>query len=333
MAGVAALIFCKRPQRAGLLRIFAIILIVLTVISLLACYTDLDFGLEGFFGRVQHFHFFLMLIINILTISAVALYLCGSIQNLNSAKASAPPRPAFPSQPTIVQNAPGQSRPQNFAAPSPAGQEIQPSPVATPQQSRGSGDLLATVAYKSNGESCRFFRDHLEFEGNIVSYADIAEMDCNNSTRSAFAVLFWYSRYIGYVRFTLLNGQKLKVAVNGISFYSIGGVRSAKKRFPALFDAAFDIVAAAMAQNALAQIRQGATVNLAGLEINREFAVYKKLLNKEPIYISRDNYGHCGLDGYNVLIFDKAGKRLFYTSDDNVNALLLPYVLKALWGN
>jgi ribosomal protein L40E len=212
-----------------------------------------------------------------------------------------------------------------------------PSPQAAPMQAPYSGqlgnNLLATVSYKGNGESARFFDDHVEFEGYSVRYSDIAIMDTHASASTTYAFIFIWGSFDGWIRFTLMNGQKIKIKVYGFSFWGIGSKGSAKRRFQPLFTAAYQIAAKAMAANALAQIRQGATVNLAGIEINSNGASCKKLLKREPIYITRQNFGACGLDGYSVRIVDKNGNKLFSTSDDSPNALLLPYVLTSLFGN
>ena len=195
-----------------------------------------------------------------------------------------------------------------------------------------SNALLATVAYKGNGEAVQFYDDHLEYAGNIIGYADIAVMDTHAVIHSGYAAIIWYSSYDGYVRFTMTNSQKYKIPVKGMSVFSIGTTRSAKKRFPPLFNAVYKIVAQAMAVNALSHIKSGSTVSIAGLDITNEGASHKKLLKKEPIYINRENFGNCGLDGYNVRVLDKQGNKLIAISDAADNALLLPYVLTTLFG-
>ena len=202
-----------------------------------------------------------------------------------------------------------------------------------PSTSPLNNNLLSTVPYKGNGESVLFYDDHLEFDGNSLRYTDITVMDTYAVESTSYAAIVVYGDFDGYIRFTLANGQKTKIKVYGFSLYGIGAKGSAKRRFLPLFNAAYQIVAKAMAANALAQVRQGATINLAGIEITRENAVCKKLLKREPIYISKHNFGACGLDGYSVRVLDKGGGKLFATSDDNANALLLPYVLTTLFGD
>ena len=118
----------------------------------------------------------------------------------------------------------------------------------------------------------------------------------------------------------------------GFSLYSIGTTRSAKKRWQALFSPMYKYVAKAMARNVLDAIRQGATVNVAGLDINNEGANGMRLI-KGAVIVNRTNFGGCGLDGYNVRIVGKDGKKLFAVSDDYGNALLLPYILGSLFGD
>jgi len=190
---------------------------------------------------------------------------------------------------------------------------------------------VATVPYKGSGESALFFSDHVEFAGASIRYADISVMDSHAVESRSYALIFWWGDFSGHLRFTLANGYQAKIKVYGFSFWSIGGKKSARNRWAPLFRAAYQITAKAMAAKVTAQILQGATVSLAGIDIRRDGAVCKKLMKRDPIYISKSNFGQCGLDGYNVRIVDKAGAKLFTTSDDAPNALLLPYVLTALF--
>ena len=229
----------------------------------------------------------------------------------------APPAPSVTTQPAPVYTAPQPAT--AFAAPAP------PQPVGN--------DPIISVPYKGSGEQARFYEDRVEFGGHSIRYADVAEMDTSGVTSSMTALIFYQSDFSGRIGFTLRDGRKEKIKVKGFSIYGIGTTRSAKKRFQPLFSAAYNVAARAMAKIALEQIRQGATINIAGMEINSNGATYKKLLRKEPVYISRHNFGACGLDGYFVRIVDKTGNKLLSTSDDNANALLLPYILTTLFGN
>ena len=246
---------------------------------------------------------------------------CGTKYNTNDGKCPACGELSYPVESEI--------RPQKEAALS------QSRPIDTPnqvQQTLG-GNLLRNVTYKSDGRNVNFYDDHLEFDGNHIRYADIAVMDSHATSAWGYALIVWYSYTTMYLRFTLYNGQKYKINASGMSVWSIGTTRSSKKLWPALFGAAYDIVAKSMAQNVLKQIQSGATVNLAGLEINRKFSMYKKVFKQQPIYINEQNFGACGRDGYAVRVVDKGGQKLFATSDDDPNALLLPYVLNTLYGN
>jgi len=204
-------------------------------------------------------------------------------------------------------------------------------PVSPLQNKPLGNDLIAEAQYKGNGESAKFYSDHVEFAGNIIHYSDIEELDTKGVTsRTTFAIIF-QSDFSGHIGFVLKNGQKLKIPLRGFSIYGIGTTRSAKKRFSPLFTAAYNSVAKAMAVEALARIKKGETVSITGMDINCEGAIYKRLFKKEPIYISKQNFGACVLDGYYVRVLDKNGKKLFMTSDDFANALLLPYVMTTLF--
>jgi len=129
-----------------------------------------------------------------------------------------------------------------------------------------------------------------------------------------------------------MNGQKFKIKVYGFSIWSIGAKGSARRRWSALFDSIFDIVAKSMAVRMLNQIKQGAAVNIAGMDINLNEASGQRIL-RDPIHITKHNFGGCVLDGYNVRIADREGRKLYTTSDNNPNALLLPYILNDLFKN
>jgi len=219
-------------------------------------------------------------------------------------------------------------------APNSGASNISQAVTKSPANTKPLGNkLISTVPYKGNGESASFFDDHVEFGGNSIRYSDVAKMDTRATASMTYAFIFIWGSFNGHIRFTLMNGQMVKIKVYGFSFWGIGSKGSAKRRFQSLFSAAYQIAAKAMAANALAQIRQGATINIAGIEINSSGASCKKLLKRELIYITKQNFGACGLDGYNVRIVDKSGNKLFAASDDSPNALLLPYVLTTLFGN
>jgi len=278
---------------------------------------------------------------------------CGGPAPQEVTKASKPgvPQPgqaqpaAFPEQPAAFPMQPAAFPEQSVAFPvQPAASPVQrPNAGCSPQHPQHpqhpqnqpiplNTELLASVPYKSNGEPALFFEDHVEFAGNTFKYCDIAVMDTRAVESTGYALIFWWGDFSGHIRFTLANGYQAKIKVYGFNFWSVGGKRSARKRWPPLFGAAYQIVAKAMAAGVLARIRNGEHVDLAGIDISRDGAVCKKLMKREPIHITRDNFGACGLDGYNVRIIDKYGNKLLATSDNAPNALLLPYVLTTLFG-
>jgi hypothetical protein len=194
-----------------------------------------------------------------------------------------------------------------------------------------SSQLLAEVNLKSSS-TIKFFSDRVEWGANCVRYGDIAYMDTYGATTTGYAAIIFYSYFTGYIRFTLTDGRKLKINLGGFSLYGIGTTRSAKKRYPPIFQAAYKYIAAPLADRALAAINAGHTVTIAGVEVSRERAVFKKLLKREPVVITRGNFAACGLTGTSVYVSTKDGKTPFNMTDDAVNVLLLPYVLTALFG-
>jgi hypothetical protein len=194
-----------------------------------------------------------------------------------------------------------------------------------------SSELLSEVNLKSSS-TIKFFGDRVEWGANCVRFSDIAYMDTYGVTTTGYAVIIVYSYFTGYIRFTLTDGRKLKINLGGFSLYGIGTTRGAKKRYPAIFQAAYEYIAAPLADRALAAINAGQTVTIAGVEVSRERAVFKKLLKRDPVVITRDNFADCGLTGTSVYVSTKDGKTPFNMTDDAVNVLLLPYVLTALFG-
>jgi hypothetical protein len=194
-----------------------------------------------------------------------------------------------------------------------------------------SSELLSEVTLKSNS-TIKFFGDRVEWGANCVRFSDIAYMDTYGVATTGYAVIIVYSYFTGYIRFALTDGRKLKINLGGFSLYGMGTTRGAKKRYPAIFQAAYKYVAAPLADRALAAINAGQTVTIAGVEVSRERAVFKKLLKREPVVITRENFAACGLTGTSVYVSTKDGKTPFNMTDDAVNVLLLPYVLTALFG-
>jgi len=205
----------------------------------------------------------------------------------------------------------------------------QASPDASSQNINLSNNLISTVQIKGNGESAYFYDDHLKYNGQTIRYSDIATMDTHGVVTSGYALIIFWGDFNGRVHLSLKNGQKFKIRIYGFSLWGMGTKKSAERRYSPLFNSVYKIVAHAMAQKVLAQIEQGETITISGIEINKHQATGKKFFSG-PAYISKQNFGKCWLDGYHVRITDREGRKLYKTSDNSPNALLLPYVLNTL---
>ena len=196
---------------------------------------------------------------------------------------------------------------------------------------------LKVVQYKSDGRSVSFYEDKLTYDGNCIFYKDIAIVEYESTSGSMFGLIVWYATTSMYFKITLYDGTKRKINASGFSLYSIGTTRTSKKLWHPLFATFGQIVVTNIAENILSKIKNGATINIAGLEVNSEFATYKQLLKKEPIRIDKSNFNGCGRGahnykyGYPIIVNGKDGKKLFSVSEKDSNALLLPLVLNELY--
>ena len=193
--------------------------------------------------------------------------------------------------------------------------------------------FITEVPFKSNGESAQFFSDHLEFNGKSVLYDEIETLE----TRGATTVYTYFGipmgrGFDGGLFLKMSDGKRHSIVMNAMSVFGIPIIRNPRKNeklYPALFDAIFSIVAKNMAQKRIDAIRGGATVEVAGLNINSSEATTKSKSSKEPTVINKENYRDCQLtSGYGVAVYDKPGDILWSSSVwSNKNNLLIPYIL------
>jgi len=197
--------------------------------------------------------------------------------------------------------------------------------------------LLTEVPYKSNGESVRFFDDHVEFSGHSIQYDDITTLSAGSSiTIHTFIGIPLGRSFTGTVIFKMNSGKSHCINLNAMSVFGIPIIRNPRKcekLYPPLFDAAFTIVAKNMAQKYIAAIKEGATVEVAGLIINSTEARPK---SKKVAVINKENYLECMvLTGYGasvVDVYDKPGDILWSSSVwGDKNILLIPFILDAIF--
>lgn len=195
---------------------------------------------------------------------------------------------------------------------------------------------LAEVPYKGNGESVRFFSEHMELKGQSIPYEDIAFLSSNgSSTVHTFIGIPLGRSFDGGVVLKMNNGKTHSINMNSMSMFGIPIIRNPRKNeklFPALFSAVNSIVAKAMAQKHIDAINVGNTVEVAGLVINSLEAKPKS--SKKAVIINRDNYRDSLLtSGTSVGVYDGNGDLIWGSSIwDYKNILLIPYILDAIFG-
>ena len=198
--------------------------------------------------------------------------------------------------------------------------------------------FITEVPFKSNGESAQFFSDHLEFNGKSVLYDEIETLE----TRGGTTVYTYFGipmgrGFDGGLFLKTSNGKRHSIVMNAVSVFGIPLIRNPRKNeklYPALFDAVFSIVAKDMAQKCIDLIREGATVEVAGLSISNSGATSKAKSSKEATVINKENYRECQLTSdYGVAVYDNPGDVLWRSSVwSNKNNLLVPYILDDIFG-
>jgi len=88
-----------------------------------------------------------------------------------------------------------------------------------------------------------------------------------------------------------------------------------------------------MAEKQIDMIREGATVEVAGLTINSLEATSKSKVSKKVVVINKENYRRSQLtNGSGVIVYDKPGEILWSSSMMNSkNVLLVPYILDTIF--
>ena len=198
--------------------------------------------------------------------------------------------------------------------------------------------LITEVPFKSNGESARFFEDHVEFSGQSMRYDEIVTLATNNSItiHTYFGIPMGRS-FNGVISLKMNNGRTHSINMNAMSMFGIPIIRNPRKNeklFPPLYDAVYSIVARNMAQKYIDSINGGTTVEIAGLNINSSEAISE---SKNAVIINKENYRECQIShGHGTTVaavYDKPGDVLWSSSIwKNKNVLLVPYILDAVFG-
>lgn len=202
---------------------------------------------------------------------------------------------------------------------------------------------ILEVPFKSNGKSAQFFNDRVEFSEQKIMYSEIEELTVgsNGVTIHTYVGIPLGRSFDASFTFKMKNGKKFQIIMNSVSLFGIPIIRNPRKNeklFPPLFQAVYSIVAQNMAQKYIDLIRGGATVEVAGLEINsveaKPKAKAKAKASKEIAIINKENYRECQItQNCGVAVFDKPGNMLWSSSIwSNKNVLLIPYILDAIFG-
>ena len=199
--------------------------------------------------------------------------------------------------------------------------------------------LITEVPLKSNGESARFFHDHVEFYGKSIRYDEIATLATSNSiTVHTYIGIPMGRSYDGTVSLKMNNGKTHIINMNAVAVFGIPIIRNPRKSeklFPPLHDAVISIIAKNMAQKYINEISGGATVEVAGLTVNSSEATSKS--KKGATVINKENYRECQITcGYGATaatVYDKQGDVLWSSSIwSGKNVLLVPYILDSVFG-
>lgn len=126
--------------------------------------------------------------------------------------------------------------------------------------------LIAVCNRKKNDKSpAKFYADKAIINGETVSYADV---DVINMYGSTTTYSFFYANFSGYVKLKLRDGRKLKWKTGGAAFLGLGSYKTKKQLFAGMYDVSMKTLVKARAEAYLNEIRNGATVNIAGVAIN-----------------------------------------------------------------
>ena len=210
--------------------------------------------------------------------------------------------------------------------------------------------LLREVPYRGKKKIARFFEDHVEFGGKVVSYRDISIL-----TTSAMTTIHTYGgipmgrSFTGGAQFKLNNGKSMRINMGAMTIFGIPilfrSPRKSEKLYPALHEALYTVVARNMAEPLINRISNGETIDVGGLAINSAQAIKAKAMAREkskgkgkeskknPV-INKGNYRESLFVSNSIInVYDKKGDILWHTSVwNNKNTLLIPHILDAVFG-
>jgi len=205
---------------------------------------------------------------------------------------------------------------------------------------------VVDVPFKGNGTSARFFNDRVEFGGRSIRYDDIETLATSGSvTINTYFGIPVGRDFTGATLFIANDGKKHVINMNAMTIFGIPILlRSPRKQeelYPSLYEALDTIVAKSMAQKLIDRVKNGGTIEVAGLIINSLEAKSKqkrkkKKASKEIVVIHKENYREsliANISDSFVTVYDTSGDALWRSSPwCNRNILLIPYILDAIFG-
>lgn len=129
----------------------------------------------------------------------------------------------------------------------------------------GDGVIAVCNRKKNDKSPATFYADRVVIDGVTVPYADV---DVINMYGSSTTYSFFYANFSGYVKLKLRDGRKLKWKTGGVAFLGLGGYKTKRQLFNEMFSVCMNTLVKARAAAYLAEIRNGGTVNIAGVAIN-----------------------------------------------------------------
>jgi hypothetical protein len=171
----------------------------------------------------------------------------------------------------------------------------------------------------------RVYEDHFEFNGKRVSYNDIEIIKYKENMSTTTNGITTRGKYKAGYTFVLSDGEKIKLKC-GRSTLLRDVSDETKHTVDAFVSVIWKTVVKSVAQRACGQIRDGSTLNIAGLSINSSEAKGEK-----NTLVNADNYGKYKFSVDHIHVISKSGEELFSAKVTVDNADLLPYVLDSLF--
>lgn len=192
-----------------------------------------------------------------------------------------------------------------------------------------SEEPLQTVELNKNGETVTFYKDRLSHKDFSISYDKIALMSIAGYVTKSRGISS-YAIFNGELKLVMYDKSTYKIRIGGFSVFGAGSAKDGQARYILLLDAVYNYLAKGMAAVLLEQINNGNTVDVTGVTISRDKAIFRKGIRRTEIIVNEQNFGQCRLQK-GVKILDKSGNIIASFDSSWPNALILPYLLNTLF--